>query len=247
MARVRIAHLALLLLLSATPAAAAGKATDVNLVTAIDVSGSVDGYAERLELLGMAEALEHPAVLQAIASGPRRRIGFTVFTWSSAGNAFLELVPWTVIASPEDAARAAHALRAAHNLPPQFYAQPWRSAQRRPWVPGLATDISATIEHGIELLQAAPFATARRVINVCANGQDNVGIGPEPARDRAAAGGIGINAVVLSRREDLARYFEEHVRIGPHAFVIEARELSDLTAAMLRKFVTEIAGRRPEP
>jgi hypothetical protein len=37
------------------------------------------------------------------------------------------------------------------------------------------------------------------------------------------------------------------VRIGPHAFVIEARELSDLTQALLRKFVTEIAGRRPEP
>jgi hypothetical protein len=84
------------------------------------------------------------------------------------------------------------------------------------------------------------------VINVCANGRDNVGIGPKPARDRAAAGGIGINAVVLSRQEDLARYFEEHVRIGPHAFVIEARELSDLTQALLRKFVTEIAGRRPE-
>jgi hypothetical protein len=244
---IGIAPITSLLLLSVTPAAAVEKLTDVNLVTAIDVSGSVDGHAERLELLGMADALEHPAVLQAIASGPRRRIGFTVFTWSSAGNAFLELVPWTVIASPEDAARAAHALRAAHNLPPQFYARPWRSAQRRPWVPGLATDISATIEHGIELLQAAPFATARRVINVCANGQDNVGIGPEPARDRAAAGGIGLNAVVRARRGEQARNFGEHVRIGPHAFVIQARVLTALTQAMLRKIDTEIAGRRPEP
>ena len=236
-----------------SPAAAAGAgpeplATDANLVTAIDVSGSVDGHAERLELLGMAAALEHPAVLQAIAAGHHRRIGFAAFTWSSAGGAFIELVPWTFIASAEDAARAAAALRAAHNLAPRFYAEPWRSPARRPWVPGLATDISATIEHAIGLLRAAPYASARQVINICANGRDNVGIGPDLARDRAAAAGIGINAVVLSREEaGLARYFWEHVRTGPDAFVIEVVGLPDLTDAMLRKFVTEIAWRWPAP
>ena len=170
----------------------------------------------------MAAALEHPAVLQAIAAGPHRRIGFAAFTWSSAGGAFVELVPWTLIASAADAARAAHALRAAHNLAPQFYAEPWRSPARRPWVPGLATDISAMIEHAIGVLLAAPYASARQVINICANGRDNVGIGPDLARDRAAAAGIGINAVVLSQKEaGLARYFRDHVRTGRDAFVIE--------------------------
>jgi Ca-activated chloride channel family protein len=236
----------------AWPAAAMGAdpspiTTDVNLVTAIDVSGSIDGHAERLELLGMAEALEHPAVLQAIAGGQYRRIGFVAFTWSSAGGEFIELVPWTVIASREQAARAARALRTAHNLPARFYAEPWRSPKRRPWVPGLATDISTTIEHGIELLQAAPFASLRRVINICANGRDNVGIGPDLARDRAAAAGIDINAVVLKQEKDLVRYFWEHVRTGAGAFVVEARELPDLTQAMLQKFVAEIAWLWPEP
>ena len=221
--------------------------TDANLVTAIDVSGSVDGHAERLELLGMAEALEHPVVLQAITDGPHRRIGFAAFTWSSAGGAFVELVPWTLIASRDDAARVARALRAAHNLPPRFYAEPWRSPERRPWVPGLATDISAAIEHGAALLHAAPFAAARRIINVCANGEDNVGIGPALARDRAAAAGIVINAVVLTQEEALLRYFREHVRVGHDAFVIEARDLSDLTDAMLRKFLAEIAWLWPAP
>jgi Protein of unknown function (DUF1194) len=221
--------------------------TDVNLVTAIDVSGSIDGAAERLELLGIAEALENPAVLQAIAGGQHRRIGFVAFTWSSAGGEFVELVPWTVIASREQALLAGRLLRAAHNLPAEFYAQPWRSPERRPWVPGLATDISATIEHGIELLQAAPFASSRHVINICANGRDNVGIGPDLARDRAAAAGIDINAVVLKQEEDLVPYFWDHVRTGADSFVIDARELPDLAQAMLRKFVTEIAWPRLPP
>jgi hypothetical protein len=221
--------------------------TDANLVTAIDVSGSIDGTAERLELLGIAAALEHPAVLQAIAGGQHRRIGFLVFTWSSEGGEFVELVPWTVIASQEQAARAARALRAAHNLPPQFYAEPWRSPERRRWATGLATDISRTIEHGIQLLQAAPFVSSRHIINICANGRDNLGIGPDLSRDQAAAAGIDINAAVLNEEEELARYFRKHVQTGVGAFVIEARELPDLTQAMLHKFVAEIAWQWPEP
>jgi hypothetical protein len=59
------------------------------------------------------------------------------------------------------------------------------------------------------------------------NGRDNVGIGPDLARDRAAAAGIDINAVVLKQEEDLVPYFWDHVRTGADSFVIDARELPD--------------------
>jgi hypothetical protein len=220
--------------------------TDVNVITAIDVSGSIDRFAESLELTGMADALIHPAVMEAIESGYHRRIGFSVFTWSSAGN-FVELVPWTLIGSRRDAERAAARLRAARDVEPSRSTTPWALPARRPWRSGMATDISAAIDHGRRLVANAPFPTSRSVINVCVNGRDNVGDGPEAARDRAAAQDVVINGVVLGERTDLASYFRESIQAGPGSFVIEARQQSDLTQAMLRKFVTEIAWRPAPP
>jgi hypothetical protein len=57
---------------------------------------------------------------------------------------------------------------------------------------------------------------------------------------------VVINGVVLGERKGLASYFRERIQAGPGSFVIEARRQPDLTQAMLRKFVTEIAW-RPAP
>jgi hypothetical protein len=219
--------------------------TDANLVTAIDVSGSIDRFAESLELAGMADALVHPAVVHAIESGYHRRIGFSVFTWSSGGG-FVELVPWTLIGSKHDAQEVATRLRAAREVEPSPSTTPWSLPARRPWRSGMATDISAAIDHGRDLVAEAPFPTSRSIINVCVNGRDNVGDGPEAARDRAVAEDVVINGVVLGVRDGLASYFRERVQAGAGSFVIEARQQPDLTNAMLRKFVTEIAWRPPE-
>lgn len=215
--------------------------TDVNLVTAIDVSGSVDRDDEKLELIGMADALLHPAVLQAIDDGHHGRIGFVAFTWSSEGD-FIELVPWTAVGSRSDALRVAERLREAHKV--RRY---WAKAQPRRWRTFLETDISAAIERAMAALADAPFAAARSVVNICANGEDNVGIGPDGARDLAAARGIVINAVALLPQPGLADYFRAHVQTGMGSFVLEARSLGDVVGAMLRKFVTEIAWPRLRP
>jgi hypothetical protein len=78
----------------------AQQATDANLITAIDVSGSIKRADERLELEGMAEAVLDPRFLQVITRGRHGRIGFVAFTW--ANGEFLSLVPWTLIASSAD-------------------------------------------------------------------------------------------------------------------------------------------------
>ncbi|SIT58280.1 hypothetical protein BQ8794_50382 [Mesorhizobium prunaredense] len=97
-------------LCGASPAAnAVVPGTDANVVTAIDVSDSIGRYEEWLQQTGLVRALVHPAFLRAATAGPRRRIGFAVFIWSSEGK-FDLLVPWTVIGSAEDAARVSQAL-----------------------------------------------------------------------------------------------------------------------------------------
>jgi Protein of unknown function (DUF1194) len=250
-------HPRLLLLLAmiallGTPARAQ-EAADANLITAIDVSGSIKPADERLEFEGMAAAVADPRFLQAIVRGRHGRIGFVAFSW--ANGEFVPLVPWTLIGSKADADQVADRLRNARGKPVLGYAMPApgnRSMRapngRRPWRLGHATDVSAAIERAIEVGAASPFASHHNVINMCANGTDNVGAGPDAARDRADARGLIVNGLILGHRSDaaeIATYFREHVQAGPGSFVIEARAFEDIASAMLAKFLFELAAARP--
>jgi Ca-activated chloride channel homolog len=219
-------------------------ATDANLITAIDVSGSVRAADERLELEGMAQAVVDPKFLQAIARGYHGQIGFVVFTW--ANGEFIPLVPWTLIGTKDEAEQVAGLLRSARGVPAMGYA-PRMPGERRPWRIGHATDVSAAIERAIELSATAPFDSWHTVLNICANGIDNVGDGPAAARDRANGQGLIVNGLILGDRgnaAEVATYFRDHVQAGPGSFVMEAREFQDVTRAMLSKFLVELAALR---
>jgi hypothetical protein len=240
-----ISRAALLLLLAITgflgAPISAQQATDANLITAIDVSGSIKEADERLELDGMAAAVVDPRFLQAIARGRHGRIGFVAFTW--ANGEFFSLVPWTPIASRADAMQVAERLRTARGNPVMGYAMRI-PGNRRPWRTGHATDVSAAIERAIAVGASAPFASHHQVVNMCANGIDNIGEGPDAARDRADAAGMIVNGLILGHRGDageIADYFREHVQAGPGSFVIEARDFEDIAGAMLAKFLFELA------
>lgn len=234
-----------LLLALSTALAAQPLPTDANLITAIDVSGSVDTPAEALQFDGIADAIVDPAFLRTVAAGFHGRVGFAVFTWSSHGH-FLTLVPWTVIDSPATAANVAAQLRKVRT-PPRQFPPSLAGAEPRPWRRDLLTDVSATIEHASRLLTKSPFAAGREVINILANGTDNVGEGPAAARASALGRGIVINGLVLGGDEEVVRYFRERVRCGPGSFVIATHEPSDVSWAMLQKFLLDLAGGRSDP
>jgi hypothetical protein len=210
-------------------------------ITAIDVSGSIKAADERLEFEGMAQAVVDPKFLQAIARGYHGRIGFVAFTW--ANGEFIPLVPWTLIGSKDEAEQVAGLLRTARGMPAMGYATRI-PGEARPWRTGHATDVSAAIDRAIELSAAAPFDSWHNVINICANGIDNVGDGPAAARDRANGQGLIVNGLILGDRDDaaeIAAYFRDHVQAGPGSFVMEARAFQDVTRAMLAKFLVELA------
>jgi len=246
-----ISRAALLLLLAITgflgAPISAQQATDANLITAIDVSGSIKQTDERLELEGMAAAVVDPRFLRAIARGRHGRIGFVAFTW--ANGEFVSVVPWTPIASRADAMQVAERLRTARGNPVMGYAMRIPD-NGRPWRTGHATDVSAAIERAIAVGASAPFASHHQVVNMCANGIDNIGEGPDAARDRADAAGMIVNGLILGHRGDageIADYFREHVQAGPGSFVIEARDFEDIAGAMLAKFLFELAAVSPAP
>lgn len=191
--RWRALYLALPLMVFLCGTSPAAKAvvpgTDANVVTAIDVSDSIGRYEEWLQQAGLVRALVHPDFLRAATAGPRRRIGFAVFTWSSDGR-FDLLVPWTVIGSAEDAARLSQALASVTLIDRTHYGGGDMEQDRDGDADPAAmhdrlTDMSEAIDFASLLLTSSPHATERAVTNICANGTDNFAGGTESSRDAA--------------------------------------------------------------
>jgi Protein of unknown function (DUF1194) len=220
--------------------------TDANLVTALDLSDSIMRHEQWLQFSGMAGAIESEAFLETIAQGRRRRIGFLVFTWSSDG-AFQLIVPWTPIGSKEEVRRVAALLRVAGARDRLAAARSGDDAITTSSDPERRTDLSEAIELASAFAFATPFDGGRKVINICANGADNVGESPAAARDRTLAAGVTINGLVIGRRLGLATYFRDHVQGGAGSFVMEVGAYETMADAMLEKFLRDLIAARPSP
>ena len=205
---------------------AKGTQTDANIVTGLDVSSSINAEDAQIQLRGMALAIQSPEILSAIQRGRHKRIGFSVFLWCDGG--YPVVVAWRIIGSAKDAAAAAAQLTVPFEVV--------REAQTS----GL-TDLSRAIENGGALLKAAPFPSDRSVLNLVGNGEDNVGEGPQRARDALVASGGEINGVVIGGLPTILAYYQTAVVGGPMAFVVPVKTPENLVDAMRRKFVTEIA------
>lgn len=235
-ARRVIALLGLALALGA-PAAQASEPVDMLLVLAADVSRSVTEPKFRLQREGVAAAISHPDVVNAIASGPNRRIAVCFVEWASAGMQNV-VVGWTVIGDDGAARRFSDRLLAA---PRSFVG---------------STSISGAIDFAVSLLERAPFSSERRVIDVSGDGDNISGRSVTDARDDAVAKGITINAVVIltplseSLRPQhttppggLEKYFQDNVIGGYGAFTIVAEGHESFGRALTKKLIQEIAGR----
>ena len=206
--------------------------TDVNIVTALDISDSIDAAATAIEVDGMADAIAAPEVMRAIQAGHRGRVGFAVFAWRDG--AFPELIEWTVIATAADAAAASARLRASFR---SFAASDPPSLPNAPHM----TDLSGAIDHAAVLLLTAPYRGDRSVINVIGNGWDNVGEGPLAARDRVVATGATVNGVVVGNDPVLMDYYRGNVIGGPGAFLLAVEDIASMAGVLARKFLYDVA------
>ena len=228
------------LLLLAGPALADEKtiATDANIVTALDVSDSVMRHDEWLQFQGLAKAITHPTFLRAVASGRHRRVGVAVFAWSSA-DAFALIVPWKAIGSGADAMQVAALLESYSRRGRWGWPGTDNGSNADPTAPDRRTDVSAAIDFAAALAHQRPFA-GQAVINIAANGIDNVGAGPATARDRAVATGMIVNGLVIGARNGVVDHFRASVQGGPGSFVDEVVEPADLVEAMLAKLLRDL-------
>jgi len=238
--RLIILCLALALLPAATATAAAEDLpVDLELVLAVDVSGSVDAFEARQQRAGYIEAVTSDAVIGAIRSGGLfQRIAVTYVEWADPGYQRI-IVPWQVIEDRERAERFAAQLAGAA------------------YFPALYTALGDLLAVTAGMFNDNGFDGQRRVIDVSGDGPANAGIPVAQGRALALSQGITINGlpivnnrpqpVPLPTPEDfgLAEYYREQVIGGDGAFVVVAEGFGAFRDAILQKLVLEIAGRQP--
>lgn len=211
------------------PVAAPGQQrVDLNLVLAVDSSGSVDDDRFELQKQGYARAFLNPRVLNAIRNGNEQAIAITMVQWTGP-TLHVVMVPWTVIRDQRSAQAVAAAITAA---PRQIF--------------GGGTSLSGAIDFSVLLLNASPYRGARRVIDISGDGSNNLGRPAEQARDEAVRAGIRINGLpILAVEPDLDQYFRESVIGGPGAFIVPVKNYDAFADAILRKLVAEISQDQP--
>ena len=230
---VRLFPMILAALVTGMPGAAYALDVDLELVLAVDVSGSIEKDEAELQREGFVQAFRNEAVIRAVTSGEHKRIAVTYIEWAGTGHQRMG-IDWRIIDS----------VKAAHDFAGELSGLPFASA--------LWTSISGAIDFGMERLRESPHRSKRRVIDISGDGANNHGEAVLPARDRAVRQGVTINGLPIvngrpspygtPQLPNLDWYFEDCVIGGPGAFIVVADGFADFGRAIKRKLIREIAG-----
>ncbi len=220
-----------------SPAYSQTRKVDLELILAVDISGSIDEEEAKLQRKGYIDALTSPEVISAIRSGYHKRIAVSYFEWARYDLQFV-IVPWRVIHDLESARIFSSALAAGSP-----------GSGRR-------TSIAGAIEYAIPMFQKNDFEGPRQVIDISGDGPNNSGPLVTIARDKAIRAGLTINGLpIINDRPsrwgrppmpNLDLYYRNCVIGGPRAFIVVAEDFKSFARAIRKKLVMEIVGITPK-
>lgn len=215
---VRAGALALGLLLAPAPASACA----LELILAVDVSGSIDSGEFDLQANGLADAFENPSLIAAI--GELEGGALVTMTHWSGSTRHRQMTGWHRLTDARSMAAFAAEARTAGRA--------WRN---------YSTAIGEALVHAAEVSATAPETCERRVIDVSGDGVSNEGRAPSTISGAMAAQGYTINGLVIRGADpDPVAHFRAQVIAGPGAFVETAANFADYPRAILRKLLREI-------
>ena len=227
-------------------------AVDTALILAVDVSNSVDATRYKLQMEGIAQALEDKGVIDAITSGPAGGIALSVVTWADHAHV---PVPWRIIRSGADAISFAALVR------------------QLPQTTGEYTCMARMLEMTRQtIVPDIPVKAARVVLDVSGDGIDNCSPPDETGteRDALVAAGVTINGLPIivkgeneivgsgayrapgyglrelpkgpdSATTTLDAWYSANLIGGTGAFLLKANGFEDFGRAFRQKFVSEIS------
>ena len=209
---------------------------DVELIIGVDVSYSMDIEELAVQREGYAQAIISKEFLQALTTGPNRKLAVTYFEWSAPNDQKI-IVPWRLIDGPETADAVA------------------REIMKTPVRMGSSTSISGAISFAMPLFDENPYRGLRRVLDISGDGPNNTGAPVTGARDAALKRGITINGLPIMVEkssysvmniDNLDLYFEDCVIGGPGSFAVSIKHRNEFEEAIRTKLILEVAGQTAE-
>ena len=193
------------------------------LALGLDVSGSVDAEEYRLQLDGLAMALQSEPVQEILFLQPAAPIIITVYEWSGPEDQKI-ILPWTALTGPPELTKTVTTL--------------W-SHQRSAAAP--TTAIGSALLAGFALLNQQPNCW-KRTLDLSGDGHANTGPRPQDISSTKMPDGVVVNGLVIDASADaeLANYYKSYVIRGPGSFVEIAASFDDYAAAMERKLLREL-------
>lgn len=198
---------------------------DLELVLAVDTSGSINSSEYKLQIEGLVQAFRDPAVVAAIiGTGRTGGVAVTVVHWSSA-NEQEQMVPWTVLKTEASAHSFSDAIAAA---PARLFSD--------------STGIGSVLQYSERLIRRNRFLGRRKSIDVSGDGANNSGIPPILVRDDVTEEGITVNGLaILTDDPFLHQYYAQNVIGGAGAFVMTVNNYADIIVGMRNKLLREIS------
>lgn len=209
---------------------------DVELAFVADVSGSMSAPEKKMQREGYFNAFHSGDLIQAIAGS---YCGAIAVTYIEFANEPVTLVDWQIIATDEDARAFGLAVRDTPNDK----------------IATGITGIAKAIEHAAESMLNNGLEAERLVIDVSADGPDNVTLNVAEIRDKYANATedngwreitinglpvLGGGAYYGLTPAEFQEYFADNVIGGPGAFMEPAKGVDDIGRALLRKIIREI-------
>ena len=220
-----------------------GAPADTALVVSVDVSNSVDDSRYKLQMEGIAKALEDPGVIEAITGGSAGGILFSMVTWADTPSF---VIPWIRIANKADALAAAKRVRALPHQGGEFTCM---------------TRMLRSVND--KIVPQIPAKAARILVDVSGDGPDNCNAEEsiESVRNELVANGVTVNGLpilldtpessallpkaVPGSKHPLEEWYRANVMAGPGSFVLPAQGYGDFERAIRQKFVIEVSGVQP--
>ncbi len=194
----------------------------LELILAVDVSGSIDSQEFSLQSNGLADAFETPSLASAIKELPGGML--VILTHWSGSHRQRAMTGWHRLTDASSLASFAAEARSAGRA--------WRN---------FSTAIGDAIAHAGAISESAPDTCKRRVIDVSGDGVSNEGQPPSQVSVALAAEGFTINGLVIRGADpDPVAHYRSQVIAGPGAFVEIAENFEDYPRAILRKLLREI-------
>lgn len=212
---------------------------DLQLVLAVDSSGSVPISAVAAQREAFADAFLNKRLQDAILTGPIHKIAIIYFEFSDQSQQQV-VVPWMSISNANEIKAFSTKLKNS----------------RLGFLRG-DTSISVAMKFAQNTLLDNNYLSCRTVLDITGNGRNNNGPNVKNVSDSLVSENITINALSINAKVTdqkgpynylfsrydgpIDKYYENQVIGGPRSFVLSIDEKEDYVDAILRKLIMEIA------